>query len=613
MKSKPQVKNAKSRGRCAPAFPRKEVAMSIRIRHWKRLLALMLALTLLSACGGSNEYHKEAVEAYRAKAELLKAQVLSEEIAWELGDAPAGDVGHVVFISVCDTMQRADVYSGTAPTLEEAWTAANAKAEEAIGRSGINSVWVKADAIYASNTLPIDQVQTAVFEERSEFFRYGLAFDSGYETALLEAELNGNRAYDYDAETLDLEHINAYLEGAGRKTIKSLPQSLTVFQCVGWLCDENDEVYLLDSSGLDYGRRTVNAIDDEYAAGLIYNASEFLLHQMQEDGSFVYGYYPRVDRPVQGYNIIRHTCTIWALLYRYRIAPSEEVAEQIDLAIQYMISQIHYNGSNTAYLYDANADEYKLGANGVAIVALSEYMDAFQTVRYKGLCEDLGNGILTMLDQQSGEYYHVLDGDFNRKEAFRIVYYDGEATFALCRLYALTGEEQWLDAAKSAVDHFIEADYIRYADHWVAYSMNELLKYVTGNEAYYTFALQNIHANLDMIYERDTTYHTYLEMLMAGFETYDLMLRRGVNVEGFDQEAFLRTIYARVDRMLNGYFYPEYAMYMQNPQRILQTFMVRHQDYRVRIDDVQHNIGGYYLYCKNYNKLVEYGLLECIG
>ena len=100
---------------------------------------------------------------------------------------------------------------------------------------------------------------------------------------------------------------------------------------------------------------------------------------------------------------------------------------------------------------------------------------------------------------------------------------------------------------------------------------------------------------------------------MATFEIYDRMVENGGLAAGFDLEAFLNTIYTRADRQLNGYFYPEYAMYMDNPERILNTFMVRHDGYRVRIDDVQHNIGGYYLYYMNYDKLVAYGMLDTVG
>ena len=80
------------------------------------------------------------------------------------------------------------------------------------------------------------------------------------------------------------------------------------------------------------------------------------------------------------------------------------------------------------------------------------------------------------------------------KEEFRTVYYDGEATFALCRLYSVTGDQVWLDAAKSAVNHFIAADYVQYRDQWVAYSMNEITKYV-DDPAYYAFALRNVQEN----------------------------------------------------------------------------------------------------------------------
>ena len=139
--------------------------------------------------------------------------------------------------------------------------------------------------------------------------------------------------------------------------------------------------------------------------------------------------------------------------------------------------------------------------------------------------------------------------------------------------------------------------------------MNEITKYVPDNPQYYIFALQNVQDNQKDMYQQDTTYYTYLELLMATFELYGRMVENA-DVEGFDEGSFLKTIYARASHMCNGYFYPEYAMYMKNPQSILYTFMVRQEGFRVRIDDVHHNINGYYLYYRDYDKLVDYGMLE---
>ena len=55
--------------------------------------------------------------------------------------------------------------------------------------------------------------------------------------------------------------------------------------------------------------------------------------------------------------------------------------------------------------------------------------------------------------------------------------------------------------------------------------------------------------------------------------------------------------------MLNGYCYPEYAMYFPNPQSTLGAFFIRHDDYRIRIDDVQHFCSAYYSVYKNYEAL----------
>jgi hypothetical protein len=45
---------------------------------------------------------------------------------------------------------------------------------------------------------------------------------------------------------------------------------------------------------------------------------------------------------------------------------------------------------------------------------------------------------------------------------------------------------------------------------------------------------------------------------------------------------------------------------MKFPNTIAGAFHVRHHNYRVRIDDVQHFIGGYYFYCVYYNEIRPY-------
>lgn len=347
-----------------------------------------------------------------------------------------------------------------------------------------------------------------------------------------------------------------------------------------------------------------------YVKSLLKNSTDFLKNQINDDGSFIYGIYPRFDNDIENYNIVRHTSTVWSLICAYRIQEDEQLKKDIEKTIEYMLDEVVYKDENTAYLYEKKSNEIKLGGCGMAVIALTEYMDVFNNTNYLDVCNALGNGILTMFDEDTGQYIHVLNGDFSNKEKFRTIYYDGEATFALSKLYGLTQEQKWLDMAEIAVNHFIEENYEQYKDHWIAYSLNEITKYV-DNEKYYSFALKNAQENLQAIYERDTTYHTYLELLMATFETYDRMKERNISVEyekEFDLDFFLDTIYYRSNHMLNGYFFPEYAMYMKSPERILNSFFVRHDGFRIRIDDIQHNIDGYYMYYKNYEKLLSYGM-----
>lgn len=522
-------------------------------------------------------------------------------------DLFGGEEEQIVFISICNKKERASVFKGIGITLEEALNDANEKAKTFIKENKYDAIWIKIDVVTERRKIDYASLSKEIYASRHEFYRYGLSFDKHFSFALLETELNGAKIYEYENGGIDLEYLNLYLKKAGRSAelIAELPEYYVLFKTYGVFCDENGEIYKLLNDGYNVGRRNVE-VDAEYAKEIIQNSTEFLQKQIYEDGSFVYGIYPRFDNNIENYNMVRHASTIWSLICSYKIEPNEKLKKDIDITINYMLNHIIYKNEETAYLLDGK--EIKLGGNAIAIITLTEYMDVFQTDKYKEICNALGIGILTMFDKETGKWFHVLNNDFSEKEEFRTIYYDGEATFALSKLYGLTENPKWLDMAKISVNNFIEEHYEQYKDHWIAYSLNEITKYV-NDEIYYEFALRNVQENLKIIYERDTTYHTYSELLMATFEIYDRMKEKNIKVvyeEQFDVSFFLEVIEYRLNHMLNGYFFPEYAMYMKNPERISNAFFVRHDGFRVRIDDVQHNIDGYYQYYKNYNKIQEY-------
>ena len=574
--------------------------------------------------------------------------------------------GFIVFLSFSDGSARADVVHASGADIGEAFADAQQKAWKLMQKKHQRFRWLKADVV--TEYAPADAKTLAYMIKESgwnEFFRFGLSFDRSFRTALLEEELNGAKILDYASGSISLADLNRYLKKAGRPALPKLPEFFLLLQTAGFFYDADSAanaaaatgtdsaastdadsapasgcVIPLIPDGLSRGRREVRNFDAAAARSFVTAAASFLEKQVQQDGSFRYGYYSRFDRVIPGYNCMRHASTIWSLLCQYRITQKASVLSLAARSIKYLLSHaLVYRDPDTAYLSEPLKDEIKLGGGGVLILALTEYLDlcsgeplaeapSVEIVhsrdvfpeqealrrRYTEIACALGNGILSLLNSETGEFSHVLNMDFSLKERYRTVYYDGEAAYALCRLYRLTKEEKWLFYAEKAVDHFLAADYTRYRDHWVAYAMNEITRYIHRDD-YDTFALRNARVNLDFLYKRETTYHTFLELLMVTFETYERILAENPGLpylKEFDLPYFLRTIRVRADRMLNGFFFPEYAMYMRCPDKILGSFMVRHDGFRVRIDDVQHNIGGFYLYYKNYSRLLALGMPEDI-
>jgi hypothetical protein len=570
---------------------------------WLAALIPVIIVLVLLLVPRTTEQQKAFIE----KAKVFKEAVVTDETVAALGESTVDGIGHVVLFSVSDGASRAKVYAGKGKTLSDAWDDGVQRTSKGIKGDSTNVLWLRADVVSKSWPATALDMLNELEDTASGFDYTGLAFDPRFETALPEGMLNGMGLYDYSDNRIDIDRLNDWLESNGKEPLKIIPDDMIAFDAWGWFCDENNAVYPLCREGADRGRRQVPALDADYAKEIIYNASSYLMNQVNADGTFIYGLRPQFDKEIDSYNILRHTGTIWSLICRYRIFPDDALKEKIDSTIAYMLNQIRYDDTGAGYIFEADDAEIKLGGNGIAILALTEYMDVFQNDEYVEVCKKLGEGILKQQDPETGGYWHVLTPDFEKLEEFRTVYYDGECTFGLTRLYNLTGEQKWLDAACRAIDHFIDKDYTQYRDHWVAYSLNEVTK-VLDRQDYYEFALANATNNYKRILGRWRTYPTNLELLVSAFETWHRMVDKGIDTGDFNVQDLVDAIAARANRQLSGYFFPEQAMYMANPQRILDSFMMRDDKFRVRIDDVQHNIGGFYLYWKNYDAMLAAGL-----
>jgi hypothetical protein len=540
-----------------------------------------------------------------------KLSLLGDAVFSAGRDAATPPGGATVFLSVSSAVARAAVFRGRGADLRAAWDAASAEARAYVSSTAAAAFWVKADVVTWRGTVSREDFAAELSRRPrgnagAYAYPYGVAFDDDLDAALLSDEFNGCDVWGFERGEGDfkLENLVGYLKtkGAG---LAAVPGRLVKFKCSGHVVDERDGTFGLRRDDENQGRR-VTGLTRDAVAGLIRGSTDLLLRDQKADGSFVYGYVSGDVRTLTNYNVLRHAGGALSLMQRASLF-GEDLGEEIGRAVDFFMRRLRRKG-RAAFV--ADGDEIKLGGNGICAVVLASYGEFFGANPYAGTVRELADGILEM-QEPDGSFYHVLDAsDFSRKERDRIVYYDGEATYALVKAYALTGDARYLDAAERAVGRFIDGGYERFRDHWVAYSMNEITKHVPKRE-YFDFALWNAWSNLSVIFNQPTPYHTYFELLMATFDAFERL--KGLSGSGgprvpdfFDETDFARAIWKRATYMLNYYYYPEVAMYMKTPLRTLYSFNVRHHDWRVRIDDVQHFVGGYYEFYVNYRRLAEY-------
>ena len=569
--------------------------MKKNMRQRFPVLAALLAVSvviLVFAVGHGKTYDTTL---FQQKAALLREEALADWVREELGDRPAGEARQVVFLSVSDGSARAGVWHASGETLEAAWDHAVAEADAALQKSGTEPRWVKADLIYLSGSFTAQELKDALEYSETGFFYYGAAFDEGFETALLEAEMNVVGLYQYEDGTIDRDTLNAYLKQTGRGEIAALPEAYQLFRTVGWLCDEENNVQRMSASGLDYGRRATDTVDDVLAQSLVQGGADWLVRQQRKDGSIpsAYGNSGAVDTEV-------HAQALAALAEAYRLSHVDAFSNAAQNAAGWLVKQIRYQ-DNCAYL--KAGDVYTLAGGAQAAGALALYMEVFQNEEYMMECRALANGVQSMLETS----VYALDGRFRPLGGESGPDDDGVVIEALCRVYGLTGEEGYLAAAQAVADRAIAAGDGSGKVH-LSVAVDLLSQYIPGTAQYYVFVLESAQHQLESYYGLEISEPAGLPLFLASYQAYRRMIDYGGSAEGFYLEPLLDTIAVRARRQVDGYLFPECALYWDAPEAVQGAFITREKGMEIRTAAVCQNIEGFARYCMNYERLVADGL-----
>lgn len=477
-------------------------------------------------------------------------------------------------------------------------------------KTGEYPKWIKVDVVTEQKNISFQELKSEMINTRRNYIDFGIVLDENWDLSFLPEEINANAFVrpikGQSTFILSENNINNYIKKyTNLKKVfnaeKYENKTVTKFYTQGYILDK-DTVYELGDRGYTKNLRKVDNLSQEIDLLLI-NSTTYLKGEIQSNGKYIYGYFPHFDKRIGFYNNLRHSSSTYALIEGLEYLNKDiSIAEK---AIDYLINNYTIEDHEGAgYIFDDTNDsnEIKLGQNAAFIFSVCEYLKHNPARKdYLKHAQKIANGVLKMIDKDTAETTHVLNyPSLSIKEEFRVVYYDGEAALALLRLYQIDNNKIWLDNVKLLFDRFIKMEYWKYHDHWLGYCTNELVK-ITPSEELFKLGINNVASYLDYIYHRETTFPTFLEMLMSTYHLIQKAKSSGYEYlvnNNIDEDKLIKTIHKRADYERTGFFYPEIAMYFKNPRRVLGTFFIKHHGYRVRIDDVEHYISGYVQYQK---------------
>ncbi|WP_299948158.1 hypothetical protein [uncultured Microbulbifer sp.] len=509
---------------------------------------------------------------------------------------------YTLFFSISDARQRAQVRHINAQSFSQAWKKLADAIQIVAGQDEMEPCWLRVDWVTQKSITTLCGLHKLLEETKRCHFRYGIALDIDCKIAFLEQEINANAMLDkgdrIDHAIINETEFRAYTkERFGPEVDLDFSDERTVvlLSTKGLFCEYHKEPVYLQESGPDAGRRTVKILNCEHVVQLIEDGSRYLTSQIKPDGSFQKGWYACFDQAMTSCTALDHAGSVYTMTETWKMTKRASPLSAIQRSLNYMTEKILRvavlkSGKTGAFMLETDG-EIRLGGNALCLLALVNYSQARQTRQYAELMTQLARGIEFMQAPDSGRFFHGVEyPGLTLKDPHRVIDYDGQAVLALLRLYGWSKHSRWLAVAEKAFNYFISAGDWRAHNHWLGCCVNELTVY-RSEEQYYQFGIRNFAGHLGVMEQRIIPSPTLLQLMTAA----DTMIAR-LRQEGqfqylldqVDLTHFHRALHMHTTHLLNGYFWPEFAMFFKSPTKILGSFFVRHHAFRILIDDVGH-------------------------
>lgn len=350
------------------------------------------------------------------------------------------------------------------------------------------------------------------------------------------------------------------------------------------------------------------ATPDALLAG-VRSGADYLSRIMSDQGRYVYLYHPVDDRDDASYGWLRHAGATYALLEAYEEFGTPLYLQKAERALAYLEAHLVDDPARQGkYILDANDEEQqKVGGAGLALLAFAK--DAAVTGKRSEL-ETMRALARSIIGQQYPDGHFRananLADDSGKKRKREPVYYQGEATLGLLRLYAVDPQPSYLDAARRAADWVVHVRDVDVSqdnqehDHWISYALDDLYR-VVHDDAYVEHAYKIARAILSKQHRAGNS--PAPDWVGTFYETQTTP--GSTRLEAYDADVALSRFAGRPDgwlldparevaaSMLGQQFGADDDYWLRNPTKaaggVRESFFV--QD--VRVDYVQHAMSAW--------------------